>query len=139
MKPIVLNGNIWRVIRVMPGDPYLVDRTGIPRIAVTDVANKMIGISWDVLPPLLDRVLLHEIGHIENNQSWILGRVMRRGEEEYYATMWALDIAKEYSLIIPKNLIKEYVEYVQDEIDRGRRRGGTSYRINPNTLYERGA
>ena len=81
--------------------------------------------------------LLHEIGHIENNQSWILGRVMRRGEEEYYATMWALDIAKEYSLIIPKNLIKEYVEYVQDEIDRGRRRGGTSYRINPNTLYER--
>ena len=63
MKPIVLNGNVWRVIRVMPGDPYLVDRTGIPRIAVTDVANKMIGISWDVLPPLLDRVLLHEIGH----------------------------------------------------------------------------
>lgn len=63
MRPFVLNGNVWRVIRVQPGDPYLVDQTGMPKLAVADPAHKMIGISRSVFPPLLDRILLHEIGH----------------------------------------------------------------------------
>lgn len=78
--------------------------------------------------------LLHEIGHIENNQSWILGRTMRRAEEEYYATKWALGVLSEYGLTLPEKRLQDYRDYVQREIDRGVRRGGTSYRINPNDL-----
>lgn len=58
MKPFVLNGQVWRVVRVLPDDPYLMGRLG-----VADQGNRMIGISWNLTPPLLDKVLLHEIGH----------------------------------------------------------------------------
>lgn len=58
MKPVVLNGQVWKVVRVLPGDPYLMGRLG-----VADRGNRMIGISWNLTPPLLDKVLLHEIGH----------------------------------------------------------------------------
>ena len=64
--------------------------------------------------------LLHEIGHIENNHS-----KMRRCEEEYYATVWAIDIAEQvYYLKIPPKIIKDYQEYIKMEYDRGIRRYG---------------
>ena len=63
MKPFMLNGQIWRVVRLMPGDPYLVDWKGMPKIAVANSNDRIIAISWSFLPPKLDRVLLHEIGH----------------------------------------------------------------------------
>lgn len=67
-------------------------------------------------------VLFHEIGHIVNNNS-----KMRRAEEEYYATVWAIEKCKEYGLTIPTNTIKEYQDYIDMEIDRGIRRGGMGY------------
>lgn len=65
MKPFMINGMLWRAVRVLPDDPYLMGKLG-----VADSVNRMIGISWDLTPPLLDKVLLHEIGHaitMENN------------------------------------------------------------------------
>lgn len=53
-----MNGQLWRVVRVAPDDPYLMGKLG-----VADPANRMIAISRSVLPPMYDRVLLHEIGH----------------------------------------------------------------------------
>lgn len=67
--------------------------------------------------------LLHEIGHIENNKP-----NMRRCEEEYSATIWAIQKCKEYNLTIPQKLINEYQEYIDMEYDRGVRRGGTNYK-----------
>lgn len=58
MMPFVLNGQVWRVVRVLSNDPYLMGKLG-----VADANHKVIGISWDLVPPKLDRVLLHEIGH----------------------------------------------------------------------------
>ena len=66
--------------------------------------------------------LLHEIGHVETTKAW-----MRRAEEEYYATRWALDRAKEYGMEIPERIIKEYQDYIDNEIARGKRRGGSDY------------
>ena len=68
--------------------------------------------------------LFHEIGHIENNNS-----KMRRCEEEYYATVWAIQKLKEYGLLNKisdkqKNL---YQRYIYTELDRGIRRGGRNY------------
>ena len=63
MKPIVINGDLWRVVRVTPDDPRLIDRTGTMRIATADSESKVISIALNVMPPLLDKVLLHEIAH----------------------------------------------------------------------------
>lgn len=66
--------------------------------------------------------LLHEVGHIENNTA-----SMRRAEREYHATAWAIDRCKEYGLEIPAKIIEEYQRYIDMEIARGERRGGTGY------------
>lgn len=63
MRPFVINGDVWRVIRVPAGDPSLVDRTGGSKLAVTDSADKVVYVRDDLLPPLLDRVMLHEVAH----------------------------------------------------------------------------
>lgn len=66
--------------------------------------------------------LFHEIGHIMNNRSG-----MRRAEEEYFATVWAINECKQYGIEVPQKIIDDYQEYIDDEIDRGIRRGGTGY------------
>lgn len=66
--------------------------------------------------------LLHEVGHIENNESW-----MRRAEEEYYATQWAAERAREYGIEIPEELRELYQDYIDREKARGKRRGGQGY------------
>ena len=66
--------------------------------------------------------LLHEVGHIVNNNSR-----MRRAEEEYYATVWALETAKNYGIKVPASVISKYQRYINSEKARGVRRGGGGY------------
>lgn len=66
--------------------------------------------------------LLHEIGHIENNNS-----NMRRAEKEYYATKWALEEADKLGLEVPESVIRFYQQYIDYTKDRGIRRGGSNY------------
>lgn len=63
MGPLIARGRTWRVVRVSPDDPLLMDRTGHMRVATTDPTTRTIRISRDVLPPLFDRVYLHEASH----------------------------------------------------------------------------
>lgn len=64
--------------------------------------------------------LLHEIGHIMTTKGHY-----RRCEAEYYATLWALKVAREdYGLIIPNSTVQAYNKYIAMEHDRGTRRGG---------------
>lgn len=76
--------------------------------------------------------LLHEIGHIETTKGW-----MRRAEEEFYATKWALDRAKEYGMQVPESIVRDYQEYIDMELDRGRRRGGAGYTVNVTIIEEK--
>ena len=66
--------------------------------------------------------LLHEIGHIETSRP-----KMRRAEDEYSATVWALKMAREYGLTIPDKTIQLYQDYIDMEKERGIRRGGSGY------------
>lgn len=66
--------------------------------------------------------LFHEIGHIEANQGW-----MRRAEQEYFATVWAIDECKKYGIEVPAKIINEYQAYIDMTKDRGTRRGGAGY------------
>lgn len=63
MNSVAIGDDVWTVNIVSPSDPLLVDRTGNLRLATTDGVTKRINISSAVAPPLLDRVLLHEIAH----------------------------------------------------------------------------
>lgn len=63
MRPFVINGDVWRVARVPAGDPSLIDRTDTPRLAVTDSMDRTIYVRDDLTPPLLDKVMLHEVTH----------------------------------------------------------------------------
>lgn len=66
--------------------------------------------------------LFHEIGHIETTKS-----SMRRAESEYYATVWAIERFKEYGLDVPEKTLKLYQNYIDMEVARGKRRGGSGY------------
>lgn len=66
--------------------------------------------------------LLHEIGHIETNKF-----NMRRCEQEFYATQWAVDRFHEYGLEIPDSIRETYQDYIDEELARGLRRGGKNY------------
>ena len=75
MRPFVINGDVWRVVRVPAGDARLTDRTGIERLATTDPATRTVCVSESVMPPLLDRVMLHEIAHAITLSWGLLGRL----------------------------------------------------------------
>jgi hypothetical protein len=63
VRPFVINGELWGVARVPAGDPRLIDRTGGAKLAVTDSLDRTIYVRDDLVPPLLDRVMLHEVAH----------------------------------------------------------------------------
>lgn len=63
LRPFTLNGEVWRVVLVEPGDPRLVDRTGTERLATTNPSSRTVSVSSDIMPPLLDKIILHEIAH----------------------------------------------------------------------------
>lgn len=69
--------------------------------------------------------LFHEIGHIENNKA-----NMRRVEQEYYATLWAIQRCNEYNLEVPKKTVERYQRYIDRTLARGVRRGGQNYKKN---------
>lgn len=66
--------------------------------------------------------LLHEVGHIETTKSW-----MRRCESEFYATIWAIGMCAIYGIEIPAKTTKLYQDYINREVNRGKRRGGSGY------------
>lgn len=74
--------------------------------------------------------LLHEVGHIETTK-----RGMKRCEEEYYATCWAIDRCKEYGLYVPEDELYVYQRYIYQEIAAGKRRGGKNYDAEALNLY----
>ena len=63
MNPFVLNGDVWRVASVAPGDLRLVDRTGTERIATTDPSTRTVYVISNLKAPLLDKVMMHEVAH----------------------------------------------------------------------------
>lgn len=82
------------------GDPRLVDRTGAERLATTNPATRIISISESVQPPMLDRVVLHEVAHAIT-MSWDLLRPMRSVVPEVAwvpVEEWAAQLVENHSI-----------------------------------------
>lgn len=64
MDNFIMNGYLWRVRFVPPNSPDLIDRTNTYRVATTDPQTQCIYLSNELSGPFLNRVLLHELGHV---------------------------------------------------------------------------
>lgn len=94
MNPFLANGELWRVVGVSPGDPRLIDREGRRTVGTTDPRTRTVHLSSELSPPLLDRVLLHEIAHalaVSYGHLTSFGDMVRGGDvigaEEWAAQM----------------------------------------------------
>ena len=77
MNPFVANGEVWRVVRAPAGDPSLIDRTGGEKLAVTDEETRTVYVLDSLRPPMLDKVMLHEVAHAITVSWGLLPRVRR--------------------------------------------------------------
>lgn len=100
MGPLIINGELWRVIRVPEGDPRLIDRTDTRRLATTDPATMTISVSDAVRPPLLDRVVLHEVAHAITVSYGILEALRANIPMRYWvpAEEWAAKLVEGYGM-----------------------------------------
>ncbi len=57
---------------------------------------------------------LHEIGHVITNDS-----CMKRCQQEYLATQWAIKEAKRIGFDVPENFIEIYQDYIWKWRDKG--------------------
>lgn len=72
-----MNGEVWRVVRVDAGDPRLTDKTGHERLATTAPYARTVYLNANLKPPMLDRVLLHEVAHAVTVSWGLLPRLRR--------------------------------------------------------------
>lgn len=71
MRPLIIGGHVWRVVRVSPGDPFLIDRTDTQRMATADASTRTIRMSSAIPVHMSDRVLLHEAAHAAMHEAGV--------------------------------------------------------------------
>ena len=100
MKPVLINGDLWNVYTESPDSPRLVDRTGNIRIGTADPQSKAIYISSAVVPPLLDRVLLHEIAHAITISYGLLAPLRMHVPPELWVLVeeWAVELVEKFGM-----------------------------------------
>lgn len=100
MLPVLIDGDLWRVMRASPDSPFLVDRTGRLKVATTDVSNKVIRISSDLEPPLLDKVLVHEMAHAITVSHGLLNplRAQLPHEHATFIEEWSADLVADHGI-----------------------------------------
>lgn len=78
----------------------LVDRTGVARIATADPLTRTIRISYEVVPPLLDRVLLHEVAHAVTMSHGLLDTLHEVVPEDLwiYVEEWAVQLVENHAM-----------------------------------------
>lgn len=100
MRPFVVNGRLWRVVRVPPDDPRLMDRTGVRRIATADPSTNTVCVSEEVSPPLLDRVMVHEVAHAVTMSYGLLDSLHDMVPPDRWVPVeeWAAELVEKYGM-----------------------------------------
>lgn len=100
MRPFVVNGRLWRAVRVPPDDPRLMDRTGVHRIATADPSTSIIHVSDEVRPPLLDQVMVHEVAHAVTMSYGLLDRLHEMIPPDRWVSVeeWAVELVEKFGM-----------------------------------------
>lgn len=100
MRPFTVNGDLWRVVLVNPSDPRLVDRLGFKSLGTTDPMTRTIHLSDEMRPPLLDRVVLHEVAHAITISYGLLKPLRETLPEKYWVQVeeWACHLVETYGM-----------------------------------------
>lgn len=102
MDSFYMNGYLWKVFFVDPNSELLVDRTGILRIATTDPVTYCVYLSNTLKGDLLNRVLIHELGHCTMISFHLLENIHRMVKPDYWieAEEWVCNFIADYGLRI---------------------------------------
>lgn len=102
MDSFLMNGYLWRVKYVSPESFDLIDRTGKKRLATTDPRTKYIYLSIELQGDILNRVLLHELGHAVMFSYGLLDRLHFYVRPEYWieAEEWVCNFIADYGYLI---------------------------------------
>lgn len=102
MRGFAVNGDWWRVRRVPTGSQRLIDRTGLRCLATTDPDEMTVWLDDSLSGDMLDRVLVHEIGHCVIWSYNLIGqlRSMVRPSHWVEAEEWVCDFVADYGLLI---------------------------------------
>jgi hypothetical protein len=79
-----ISGDLWRVRFTNPRNPILVDRRNVLTIGVTDPETITIYLSNKLRGQLLNRVLIHELGHATLYSTGLLEELHRMVYPEYW-------------------------------------------------------
>lgn len=85
---------------VPPWDGRLVDRTGQARLGTTDPESRAIWLDRRLRPPLLDRVLLHEVAHAITVSHALLGGLRSRIPAEAWVPVeeWSAQLLEGHAI-----------------------------------------
>lgn len=96
------NGVDWRIEHVEPSNPYLIDRSGVGRIATTDPATHTIYLSNYIAKDDYETVLFHELSHAVMVSYGLLDDIamFSRPEMQIYAEEWICNYIATFSKVI---------------------------------------
>ena len=102
MDHFYMNGYLWRVRFVDPDSDLLVDRTDTKTIATTDPETYCIYLSNALRGDLLNKVLIHELGHCTMISFHLLDDIHRMVKRRYWmeAEEWVCNFIADYGLRI---------------------------------------
>lgn len=102
LNSFVMNGLLWNVRFTNPNNPILVDRTNTFTCAVTDPATMTIYLADNLRGAFLNRVLLHELGHVTMFSYGFVDDIHRMCKKAYWieAEEWVCNFLANYSGMI---------------------------------------
>lgn len=82
------------------GDPRLIDRTGYEKLAVTDPADLTVYVNGDLVPPMLDKVMLHEVAHAITVSWGLISRLRNAIPPESWvdAEEWSAQLVENHAI-----------------------------------------
>lgn len=102
MRYFVMNGRVWKVVYVRSDDPYLIDRSGNLTVATTDPATSCVYLSDELEGDYLNRVFLHELGHVAMVSYDLLPAIHAMVRPKYRIEMeeWICNFIADYGFTI---------------------------------------
>lgn len=97
-----MNGYLWHVAYVNKNSSYLIDRTGKLTLATTDPVTRCIYLSNRLSGDKLNRVLLHELGHVTMFSYGLVDYIHHFTKPECWveAEEWICNFIADYGLMI---------------------------------------